>query len=266
MTMDLITVTDVRFARTRDECVLGAGERWLGGGTWLFSEEQPGLPGLVDLTGMGWEPLEWHDGDLVIAATCTLAELSRIEGSWAAHPLIWQCVTSLLGSFKVWNAATVAGNVCMALPAGPMTSLLTALDATALVWRPDGTDRVIRVVDIVTGVQSTALEPGELVRSFTVPAAALASRTGFRRIALSPLGRTGTLVIARVDVTEATWTVTGGVTRPRQFRFDGAPSADALASAIDTIDDWYDDAHGKPDWRRAMSLRFAEELREELCG
>lgn len=262
--MDLITVADVRFARSRDECVLQPGERWLGGGTWLYSEPQDGLTGLVDLTRMGWRPLEWQHGDLVIAATCTFAELSRLEGDFAAHPLIWQCVTALLGSFKVWNVATVAGNVCMALPAGPMTALLAAWDATALVWRPDGTDRVIPVVDLVTGVQSTALEPGELVRSFCVPAASLASRTGFRRIALSPLGRTGTLVIARASDAELTWTVTGGVTRPRQVRFESMPDAAALAAAIDTIDDWYDDAHGTPDWRRAMSLRFAEELREEL--
>jgi hypothetical protein len=32
-----------------------------------------------------------------------------------------------------------------------------------------------------------------------------------------------------------------------------------------TIDCWYDDAHGSPDWRRAMSVRFAEQLRQELA-
>ena len=54
-------------------------------------------------------------------------ELSRLpaQDGWAAYPLIWQCVNSLLGSFKVWNVATVAGNICMALPAGPMTSGLS---------------------------------------------------------------------------------------------------------------------------------------------
>ena len=87
-----------------------------------------------------------------------------------------------------------------------------------------------------------------------------------RRIALSPLGRTGTLVIGRADPSgEVVFTVTGGTTRPRVLRFDEPPSAAALADAIDSIDDWYDDAHGKPDWRRAMSLKFAEEIREELA-
>ena len=98
-----------------------------------------------------------------------------------------------------------------------------------------------------------------------MPSAALAARTGFRRIALSPLGRTGTLVTARVDASgAAVFTVTGGTTRPHQLRFDGLPSARDLAEGVDAIDDWYDDAHGSPDWRRAMSLRFAEQLREEL--
>ena len=97
-------------------------------------------------------------------------------------------------------------------------------------------------------------------------AGAPASRTGFRRIALSPLGRTGTLVIGRADPSgEVVFTVTGGTTRPRVLRFDEPPSAAALADAVDSIDDWYDDAHGKPDWRRAMSLKFAEEIRGELA-
>lgn len=271
--MDLIGVREVRVAHTRDDLVFAPGELPLGGGTWLFSEEQPGLTGLVDLTTLGWEPLTGTAAGLSIAGlsiagTCTLAELSRLpaQDGWAAYPLIWQCVNSLLGSFKVWNVATVAGNICMALPAGPMTSFAAAMDATALVWSPDGSERVIPVAALVEGVQRTALAHGEVVRSIDVPASALASRTGFRRIALSPLGRTGTLVIGRADPSgEVVFTVTGGTTRPRVLRFDEPPSAAALADAVDSIDDWYDDAHGKPDWRRAMSLKFAEEIRGELA-
>ena len=265
--MDLIGVREVRVAHSRDDLVFAPGELPLGGGTWLFSEEQPGLTGLVDLTTLGWEPLSVTDTGLSIAGTCTLVELSRLAArdEWAAHPLVWQCVNSLLGSFKVWNVATVAGNICMALPAGPMTSFAAAMDATARVWSPDGSERVIPVAALVEGVQRTALAHGEVVRSIDVPASALASRTDFRRIALSPLGRTGTLVIGRADPGgEVVFTVTGGTTRPRVLRFDEVPSAAALANAVDSIDDWYSDAHGAPDWRRAMSLRFAEEIREEL--
>ncbi len=266
--MDLITVRAIRSAHTRADLVFGAGEAPLGGGTWLFSEEQH-LTGLVDLTTLGWAPLAVTDAGLEIAATCTLAELSRLAArpGWSAHPLIWQCVTALLGSFKIWNVATVGGNICLALPAGPMTSLAAALDASALIWTADGGERRMPVADLVTGVQQTALAPGEILRSITVPRAALEARAAFRRIALSPLGRTGTMVIARLDASgEAVVTVTGGTTRPRQLRFDDVPNKVALESAVLAIDDWYDDAHGAPDWRRAMSVLLAEQARMDIGG
>jgi len=267
--MDLITVRDIRAARTRDDVVFADGERPLGGGTWLFSEPQAGLTGLVDLTTLGWEPVVVTPDALEIAATCTLAELSRLPAheGWAAHPLFWQCVTSLLGSFKVWNTATVGGNICLALPAGPMTSLAASLDATAVIWMRDGGERRVPVAGFVTGVRATVLAPGEVLRSIVLPRASLESRTAFRRIALSPLGRTGTLVIARADPGgEVVVTVTGGTMRPAQLRFDEVPSARSLESAVLAIDDWYDDAHGSPDWRRAMSALFAEQTRAELGG
>ena len=267
--MDLITVRETRVARSRDDLRFAPGEQPLGGGTWLFSEEQPGLTGLVDLTALGWQPVAESDASLVIAATCTIAELARIPAreGWAAHPLFSQTANSLLASFKIWNIATVGGNICTSLPAGPMTSLASALDATALVWTADGGDRRLPVADFVTGDRENALGHGDVLRSIEIPVASLEARTGFRRIALSPLGRTGTLVIARVDAGgEAVFTVSGGTTRPRVLRFDELPSPRALRQAVEGITEWFTDAHGAADWRRAMSALFAEELREELAA
>jgi len=266
--MDLIGVREIRVPSTRDELSFGATERPLGGGSWLFSEEQPGLTGLVDLTGLHWEPIVETASTFDIAATCTLAQLAAVpaRAGWAAHPLFRQCCESLLGSFKVWNTATVGGNIALALPAGPMIALAAALDATALVWTPDGGERREPVESLVTGVLSTTLAHGEVLRSIEIPVSSLADRTGFRRISLSPVGRTGTLVIGRLAPTGLIITITGGTTAPRVLRFGGIPTAAELVAAIDTIDDWYDDAHGSPDWRRALSTRFAEELRVELGG
>jgi hypothetical protein len=266
--MDLISVLETRVAKSRDDLVFAPGERPLGGGTWLFSEPQPGLTGLVDLTSLGWNPLEVTDDALTIAATCTLAELSRLPArdGWHAHPLIWQCCTALLGSFKIWNVATVGGNIALSLPAGPMTSLAASLDAFAVVWTGD-TKRRIAVAELVTGSRENALAAGEVLRSIEIPLSSLEARAGFRRIALSPLGRSGTLVIGRVDASgEVVFTITAGTPRPIQLRFDELPSSRALASAVDAMDDWYEDAHGAPDWRHAMSALFAEELRVELGG
>ncbi|GAB3605655.1 FAD binding domain-containing protein [Conyzicola nivalis] len=267
--MDLITVRETRVARTRDDLVFAPGEEPLGGGTWLFSEEQPGLTGLVDLTVLGWQPIVESEATLTIAATCTIAELARIprrEG-WKAHPLFSQTANSLLASFKIWNIATVGGNICTSLPAGPMISLASALDATALVWATDGSDRRLPVADLVTASRENLLAHGEVLRAIEIPTTSLEARTGFRRIALSPLGRTGTLVIARVDASgEAVFTVSGGTTRPRVLRFDGLPSREALQYAVESITEWFTDPHGAADWRRAMSVLFAEELREELSA
>lgn len=266
--MDLIEVRETRIARRRDDLTFGAHEVALGGGSWLFSEPQPGIHGLVDLTGLGWEPIvESPDGGLEIAATCTLAELRRMP----RHPvrpadaLFAPAVDALLGSWKVHNVATVGGNVCLALPAGPMTSLTAALDGVAVIWMPGGGERRLPVTEFVLGVRRTALRPGEVLRAIELPAVALAARVAMRRIALSELGRSAAFVIARVDAGgEFVVTITAATPRPYQLRFARMPGDRELAHAVSAIDDWHDDAHGAPDWRRAMTLRFAEELRNEL--
>jgi hypothetical protein len=257
--MDLVAVRSIRVPRTRDAVALAPGERALGGGTWLFSEPQPDTHDLVDLTGMPWQPIERSDSTITIAATATIATLRALPDS----PLFAQCADSLLASWKVQHVATVGGNIALALPAGPMTSLAVALDGMLVLWAGDS-ERRVAAVDFVTGVRRTVLRDGEIIRAIALPTSAL-HRTAFRRIALSPLGRTGTLVIGRRDASDASvFTVSGGTTRPHQLRFDEPPTAPELADAVHAIDDWYDDAHGSPDWRAAMSARFAEQLRAEL--
>ena len=54
--------------------------------------------------------------------------------NWIAAPLVNQCCRSFLASFKIWNMATVGGNLCMSLPAGPMISLTSALDGVCTIW------------------------------------------------------------------------------------------------------------------------------------
>ena len=91
-----------------------------------------------------------------------MAELAAFAGpaEWTATPLFRQCCTALVGSFKVWNVATVGGNICLALPAGPMTSLCAALDGVAVVWTPDGGERRVPVAEFVVGDRRTVLAPG----------------------------------------------------------------------------------------------------------
>jgi CO/xanthine dehydrogenase FAD-binding subunit len=253
----------MRLPASRADVVPGDGEAVLAGGTWLFSEPQPGLRGLVDLTALGWEPVtQLPDGGLSIAATCTFAQLRQTASRFgAAAGLIDPLVDALLGSWKIHRIATVGGNICLALPAGPMTSLAVGLGATAVIWTPDGGERRVPVAAFVTGVRTTSLGPGEVLRSLEFPPPP--AWAGHRRESLAPLGRSAALVVARVD-TGFTLTVTASTPAPRVFAFDAVPTAADLAAAVE-ICDWYDDPHGAPDWRRATTLRFAEELRREAA-
>ncbi|GGY43523.1 MULTISPECIES: FAD binding domain-containing protein [Streptomyces] len=268
--MDLNTVADVRDARLREPWQ--PGDAWLGGGTYLFSEPQPQLRRLVDLSRMGWEPLILDpDGSLEIAATCTIAQLYRFGRTLSAEaaPLFSQCCRAFLASFKIWNMATVGGNLCNGLPAGPMISLTAGLDGSCLLQSQTGATRTVKIVDFITGAGRKVLQEGELLRSVTLPARALDCRTAYRQASLYGLGRSGALVIGALDPVDGSMAVTisAATVRPFRFWFPLPPTKGELRRVIEATvreDDWYDDIHGLPEWRHHMGLRLAEEVRHEL--
>ncbi|BBY26230.1 FAD binding domain-containing protein [Mycolicibacterium sediminis] len=273
--MDLHTVEALRSPTTRAELwPLDAGDAILSGGTWLFSEPQPGLRRLIDVTALGWPPITLSDSGIELAATCTVAQVSGLSAGlaashprWTAAPLLHQCCTALVASPKIWRTATVGGNVCLSFPAGSMISLLSALDGTVTVWRPDGTEYVVPVTDFVTGASANVLAVGDVVRSVHLPAAALTAGTAYRKLAPSPLGRSGIVVIGRRDIDGGlVLAVTAATVRPYVFRHPSVPTSDELAAWHAGIPEgqWTDDAHGDPDWRRAVTLVLAEQIRAEL--
>ncbi|MGO2747179.1 FAD binding domain-containing protein [Microbacterium sp.] len=267
--MDLNTVGSYRPAHTRSDLALTEGERILAGGTWLFSEPLAAPAGLVDLTTMGWPPLECTPDGLRIAATCTIAELANLApvAGWGAHPLFRQCAEALLASFKIWNVATVGGNICRAFAAAGMVSLCASLDAVAVVWTPDGGERRLSVESLVVGDGVNALYPGEVLRAIDIPTRALRARTAFRKIALVDLGRSAAVVIGRVhEGGEAVVSVTAAVTRPAVLRYDALPSADRIVADVTALDGYYTDPLGAADWRRHVSGVLARAVREELAG
>jgi CO/xanthine dehydrogenase FAD-binding subunit len=251
------------------------GDAYLAGGSALFSEPGPQLRRLFDLDAFGWPALVAGEDGLEIGATCTLAELSRITvpERWPALAIVLRCCQALRGSFKVWNVATVGGNLCTALPAGPMTSLTVALDGVCSLWAPDGSERAIGVDELVIGDANTSLEPGELLRSVWLPATALRARAVMRQRSLTPLGRSAALLIARLDDPADGGafhlTVTAATPRPVRLEFaDGLPDAEELADALDARlgpSDYFDDVHGTPRWRRHLTTLLAEQLRAELA-
>lgn len=249
------------------------GDAWLAGGTALFGEPRPAVRRLLDLAAAGWAPLTASEHGLEIAATCTVAQLAafapppRFE---ALRAITRGCCHAFLASFKIWNVATVGGNLCAALPAGPMIALTAGLDGECLLLAPDGSERRVPVSAFVTGNGATVLADGELLRSIDLPARALTGVATFRQGSLHTHGRSAALLVGRRDVDgRFTLTVTGSTWRPYALTFPSMPAAETLQVALTgaiPADGYVDDVHGLPAWRRHLTRTYAEEIRRELSS
>jgi hypothetical protein len=272
--MDLNTITEVLRPADADAVKKWeSGYAWLAGGTWLFSEPQVKTHTLIDLESLHWPALTVSSEGLEIAATCKVVELDRFKAppEWRAARLFPECCRSFLASFKIWNEATVGGNIVMSLPAGPMISLTAALEGVCTLWPRNGTPRKVPVVDFVTGDHANVLGPGELLRSIFLPVSALKKGYAFRRFTLTHLGRSETLLIGThcPESEEFVLTVTASTLRPVQLRFKNVPSKEMLEDALDVaapFDLYLDDAHGSPRHRQHLTYYFAEQIRQELSN
>lgn len=245
------------------------GDVWLAGGTWLFSEPQPDARRLLDLHAFGWEALPVGGDGLEIAATCTLAELAAFAppSRWPAGLSFRPACEALLGSFKVWNEATVGGNLCLGLPAAPMAALAAGLDGACTIWAPDGTTRDVPALEFVCGRGENVLAGGELLRSLRLPDQALRARVALRQFSRVPRGRSAALVIGRRAPAdgELVITITAAVERPRQLRFPSLPTRQELGDALAAAGlEHFDDPHGSRDWRAQLTRLLCEEVRLEL--
>jgi CO/xanthine dehydrogenase FAD-binding subunit len=271
--MNLNTIVEVKRPTSADE--VGPWKdsyAWLAGGTWLFSEPQVATDTLIDLDRLGWTPLTATPAGLEIAATCRIADLHAFKGpaDWRAVPLFHDCIDAFLMSFKIWNAATVGGNVCMSLPAGAMISLTAALDGVCTLWPRSGKPRKVAVVDFVTGNHQNVLQKGELLRSIHLPASALSKRYAMRQVSLTHVGRSAALIVATVgdNGRDFLLTVTAATPRPVHFRFPTTPSAAELRRAIDEKlpeNGYFDDVHGSTAYKRHVTYYLAEQIRHELA-
>jgi CO/xanthine dehydrogenase FAD-binding subunit len=271
--VNLNTIATIKRPHSLDE-IDGwrSGNAWLAGGTWLFSEPQIHTDTLVDLELLQWPALVEREDGLEIGATCRIAELYAFRAArpeWIAGALIGECCRSFLSSFKIWNVATIGGNIVMSLPAGPMISLTAGLEATYELWPLSGEPRRVAAVDFVTGNHANVLTPGELLRSIHLPAAALRKRHAFRRASLTHLGRSSVLLIGTRAEGEILLTVTAATLRPVQVRLEPKLAAHDVRLRIDAAipDELYlADVHGSPQHRKHLTQYFGAEIVAELSA
>ena len=114
------------------------------------------------------DTLEMTDhGGLVIGAMTTINRIARGEGPSAAFPGIVDAARSVAAE-QVRNMATVAGNLCMAVPSADMAPILIAWGAEVRI-SSQASERVVPLRDFFVGPRQTVLGPTDVVTAIEVP-------------------------------------------------------------------------------------------------
>ena len=255
--MDLHTVeTYLRPSRLAEVADWRTDWAWLAGGTWLFSQPQPQVKTLVDMQGLGWSELEVTPAGLVIGATCVMSRLLT-----GAYPQTWSAVKGLksavheLASFKIQNVATVAGNLCLALPASTFAPVMATLGASYNIVSLDGASYWVSALDFQIGANQTILKPGEVLRRIWIPQEQLTWRVNYRRICVATAGLAVSIVVAAYNPStgQVRFGVGGGVPSPRLIECASVPPLTELGELLDKaipLSDFLENAQASAVYRR----------------
>jgi carbon-monoxide dehydrogenase medium subunit len=168
------------------------------------------IPGLDEISA---------NGGLTIGALATHASVAGSEVAIGIAPVIPE-TASKIGDRQVRNRGTIGGSVAHADPAADYPTVLKAVGATINVIGKSG-ERSIAADDFFTGLFETALEPGEIVTSVTVPATTGAAYEKHAH----PASRYAVVGVAAVVGIE------GGTCRSARITIGGATASPVHATA-----------------------------------
>ena len=208
------------------------------------------------------------DGSARIGAATTYCELAGSAELRAAQPVIGRVAGGTVDR-QIRARGTIGGNACCADPASNFPPLLVALDAALEIRGPDGT-RTVPASEFFVGVFRTAVGPGELLSTITLPPPAGAA-VGYESLLLAAdswaLARAVALVRAKgtvSDVRVVLGCVAGTPVRAlaTEVALIGGPaSADAVEAAARLAGEGIDppsDAHASSSYRREMAAVMAK--------
>ena len=237
---------------------------WLAGGTWIFNEAQPQVKTLVDMERFNWSEIEVSN-EVSIGATCIQNDLLDFSfpDAWTATEALKNAVREL-ASYKLSHAATVGGNICLALSASTFAPVMVALNAQYEIWRPNGEAYTVDAVDFQTAPQQTILQPGDVLRRIKISAKNLEWQTSFKRMAVSTAGYAIAIVVTAYhpQTQQVRFGIGGSVKSPRLIKFDTVPTVGAngcsplhcspLHEQI-PITDYLDDERGSAAYRQHIT-------------
>jgi len=126
------------------------------------------------------------DGTLELGAMTTYADIIG-SAEARARPILGE-VCAQIADVQVRNRGTVGGNVCSNDPTNHLPPLLVAIGATMTILGAGG-ERNVPAAEFFLGVYMTAVGPGELLTTISVPPG---KHDGFASV---PIGRDGTCIV-----------------------------------------------------------------------
>ncbi len=209
---------------------------WLAGGTWLFNEAQPQVTALVDMQPLDWSEIEVTSESLSIGATGIQNDLLAFSfpQTWGATEALKDAVREL-ASFKLSHAATVGGNLCLALSASTFAPAMVALKAQYEIWRPNGAPYVVEAVDFQTAPQQTILQPGDVLRRIKVLRENLEGwQTSFKRMAVGTAGYAIAIVVTAYHpaTRRVRFGVGGSLKAPLMIEFETVPTPEQITEQV----------------------------------
>jgi CO/xanthine dehydrogenase FAD-binding subunit len=245
---------------------------WLAGGTWIFNEVQPQVTTLVDMQRLDWSEIEVTSEGLSIGATCIQNDLLdfAFPQPWTGSEALKDAVREL-ASFKLSHAATVGGNICLALSASTFAPVTIALNASYEIIKSNGDAYTVDAVDFQTAPQQTILQPGEVLRRIKIPIWNLAQwQTNFKRMAVCTAGYAIAIVVTAYHsrTQQVRFGIGGSVKSPQPIEFDSVPTSEEMASALSDLpsDIYIDDERGSAAYRRHLTQVLMQRGIDELTA
>lgn len=257
-----------------------SGARPLAGGQSLISAlklRAASVDLLVDISRL--EELRFidvaGDGSVHIGAGVTYDELATSEALSGVLPKMCEVAADMVDQ-QVRNRGTLGGNICHNDPINNFPPLVVALGATMHLTGAGG-DRDVAADDFFTGFFTSAAEPGEVLRSVTIPPLAEGFRIGWAEVEIGEAAARGVAVVRTDNGSIDDARVVLGclpvpVRRPaveealRGAAADAGTVGEATAAAADGIDWFPEDADASGAYRQAMAPVVAKRAVLDAIG